>query len=322
MPHLSVSPPVLVPRTFSLRILAGLLTLITLFLGFAALPLRADEAAMLTKRDTLVMVRPGVEPSQGWGGVDAADIGQIAAVAQDGMLSITFADKGINDWKARQNEMMPVLGVGMVVVRGPDWKWQNQDGGDGGRGRVTAIDADGWATVNWDNGTENGYRWNVDGAYDIRPIAFGAHPQVMSDVPAAPAAGNASRVRALGTWTMIEEGTHITFANDQGPVRIQLTQDSNGWFVLDNNSGKYVVYSNLTSEPATDSLPAFQPASEGLLTSITKFGDWTIRVTTGDILVSHVANNFDIRLWNESNGWFDVLFHDGTERTYYSTDAP
>lgn len=34
---------------------------------------------------------------------------------------------------------MPPLEIGDEVVRGPDWKWDNQDGGDGTVGEVTEI---------------------------------------------------------------------------------------------------------------------------------------------------------------------------------------
>jgi hypothetical protein len=61
------------------------------------------------------------------------------------------------------------LAAGMRVRRGPDWKWQDQDGGRGSLGTVTAPDREhqGWWWVKWDSGQQNRYRWGVGGAYDL-----------------------------------------------------------------------------------------------------------------------------------------------------------
>ena len=61
--------------------------------------------------------------------------------------------------------------IGARVVRGTDWKWAEQDGGQGGAGTVvSAPDKDkGWATVSWDRtGRTNAYRTGADrGCYDL-----------------------------------------------------------------------------------------------------------------------------------------------------------
>jgi len=54
------------------------------------------------------------------------------------------------------------------VERGPDWKWDNQDGGPGKKGRVTRGVVDGWVKIKWDAGGENSYRYGNDGKYDIK----------------------------------------------------------------------------------------------------------------------------------------------------------
>ena len=60
------------------------------------------------------------------------------------------------------------LTVGMRVRRGPDWKWDDQDGGSGRLGTViTAPTGDSWARVQWDAGDANTYRWGHEGAYDL-----------------------------------------------------------------------------------------------------------------------------------------------------------
>lgn len=49
-------------------------------------------------------------------------------------------------------------GVGYRVVRGPDWQWGKQDGGDGHVGTVRNFENEGEVLVLWDNGTAANYR--------------------------------------------------------------------------------------------------------------------------------------------------------------------
>ncbi|KAJ7306427.1 hypothetical protein JRQ81_009777 [Phrynocephalus forsythii] len=65
---------------------------------------------------------------------------------------------------------------GAKVVRGPDWEWGNQDGGEGKTGRV--VDIRGWdvetgrsvASVTWADGTTNVYRVGHKGKVDLKCI--------------------------------------------------------------------------------------------------------------------------------------------------------
>ena len=65
------------------------------------------------------------------------------------------------------------LQIGDRVVRGPDWKWDNQDGGAGEQGTVTTIKGRGWVTVKWDRNSNikrNDYRWGQEENYDLEII--------------------------------------------------------------------------------------------------------------------------------------------------------
>lgn len=80
---------------------------------------------------------------------------------------------------ARNNRVM-VEGVGARVVRGPDWKWGKQDGGEGHVGTVRSFESPEEVVVVWDNGTAANYR--CSGAYDLRildsaPTGKGARPR-------------------------------------------------------------------------------------------------------------------------------------------------
>ena len=59
-------------------------------------------------------------------------------------------------------------GVGARVIRGPDWKWGKQDGGEGHIGTVRNFESPEEVVVVWDNGTAANYR--CAGAYDLRVL--------------------------------------------------------------------------------------------------------------------------------------------------------
>lgn len=79
-------------------------------------------------------------------------------------------------------------GVGARVVRGPDWKWGKQDGGEGHVGTVRSFESPEEVVVVWDNGTAANYR--CSGAYDVRILdsaptgncSYGFHVRLQSNL--------------------------------------------------------------------------------------------------------------------------------------------
>lgn len=71
----------------------------------------------------------------------------------------------------RKSKKIGIRGIfaGARVVRGVDWQWEDQDGGNGRRGKVTEIQD--WsaasprsaAYVIWDNSAKNLYRVGFEG---------------------------------------------------------------------------------------------------------------------------------------------------------------
>lgn len=53
----------------------------------------------------------------------------------------------------------PTEEIGYRVVRGPDWKWGKQDGGEGHVGTVRCFESPEEVLVLWDNGTAANYRF-------------------------------------------------------------------------------------------------------------------------------------------------------------------
>jgi hypothetical protein len=61
--------------------------------------------------------------------------------------------------------------LGAKVIRGPDWKWDDQDGGDGKEGTLKELEtgsSDGWCRVEWDSGGSNSYRVDTDDKHDLQ----------------------------------------------------------------------------------------------------------------------------------------------------------
>ncbi|CDK13343.1 E3 ubiquitin-protein ligase [Caenorhabditis elegans] len=73
------------------------------------------------------------------------------------------------------------------VVRGKDWRWEDQDGGEGKFGRITSPPESGWVDVTWDNGNANSYRFGANGNFDIERVTSTGHrystPSLASHVP-------------------------------------------------------------------------------------------------------------------------------------------
>ena len=63
--------------------------------------------------------------------------------------------------------MEPALGL--RVVRGPNWAWEDQDGGEGFVGTVAVLDKGGGGViVQWDMGQRCRYRCGRDNKFDLR----------------------------------------------------------------------------------------------------------------------------------------------------------
>ena len=71
---------------------------------------------------------------------------------------------------------------GVRVVRGPDWNWESQDGGEGFVGTLIELkmippsagkSAGQTGVVVWDNGVTLSYRVGYDDKYDLRAFDSG-----------------------------------------------------------------------------------------------------------------------------------------------------
>ena len=69
---------------------------------------------------------------------------------------------------------IPRSRLGVRVVRGPDWEWGDQDGGEGFVGTVAGLEEGGdQVVVQWDMGLKCRYRCGADGKFDLRVLDSG-----------------------------------------------------------------------------------------------------------------------------------------------------
>ncbi|XP_038058064.1 scavenger receptor cysteine-rich type 1 protein M130-like [Patiria miniata] len=69
------------------------------------------------------------------------------------------------------SETAKLLTIGARVVRGPDWKWGDQDGNPPGEGSVDGpYSTPGWYWVQWDAGKRHTYRIGAEGKYDLKLV--------------------------------------------------------------------------------------------------------------------------------------------------------
>jgi hypothetical protein len=56
---------------------------------------------------------------------------------------------------------------GVTVVRGKDWDYENQDGGEGKTGVIIDKSVNGWVEVLWENNNKDSYRIGAESKYDL-----------------------------------------------------------------------------------------------------------------------------------------------------------
>jgi E3 ubiquitin-protein ligase HECTD1 len=63
---------------------------------------------------------------------------------------------------------LKMMTQGARVIRGPDWRWDDQDGTPPCEGTVSGDIHNGWIDVQWAHGLRNSYRMGAEGKYDLK----------------------------------------------------------------------------------------------------------------------------------------------------------
>ncbi|XP_062603204.1 uncharacterized protein LOC134264974 isoform X1 [Saccostrea cucullata] len=61
-----------------------------------------------------------------------------------------------------------LIAVGCLVERGPNWQWEDQDGGKGSIGVVYKMKRNAVVHVRWPNSNKSNYRFGYDGKFDVK----------------------------------------------------------------------------------------------------------------------------------------------------------
>ncbi|KAL1477145.1 hypothetical protein MTO96_035982 [Rhipicephalus appendiculatus] len=118
--------------------------------------------------------------------------GTVTGICDDLGKAAKEAEANVRRQRRQIKQMLKLMVSGARVVRGPDWKWRDQDGNPAGEGTVTGELHNGWIDVTWDHGGSNSYRMGAEGKYDLR-LAPGYDPDTAAASRASSASGRPAK---------------------------------------------------------------------------------------------------------------------------------
>ncbi|XP_017857411.1 PREDICTED: E3 ubiquitin-protein ligase HECTD1 [Drosophila arizonae] len=92
--------------------------------------------------------------------------GRVVGVCDDIGKTIKEAEAKTRRERRQIRAQLKHITSGARVVRGVDWRWEDQDGSC--EGTVTGEIHNGWIDVKWDHGVRNSYRMGAEGKYDLK----------------------------------------------------------------------------------------------------------------------------------------------------------
>ncbi|XP_030384649.1 E3 ubiquitin-protein ligase Ufd4 [Scaptodrosophila lebanonensis] len=92
--------------------------------------------------------------------------GHVVSVCDDIGKSVKEAEAKIRRERRQIRSQLKHITTGARVVRGVDWRWEDQDGCC--EGTITGEIHNGWIDVKWDHGVRNSYRMGAEGKYDLK----------------------------------------------------------------------------------------------------------------------------------------------------------
>lgn len=93
--------------------------------------------------------------------------GKIISVCDDMQRTVVKENEAKMRRERRQiRSQLKHFTAGARVLRGVDWRWDDQDGAT--EGTVTGEIHNGWIDVKWDHGLRNSYRMGAEGKYDLK----------------------------------------------------------------------------------------------------------------------------------------------------------
>ncbi|KAK3611082.1 hypothetical protein CHS0354_030038 [Potamilus streckersoni] len=110
-----------------------------------------------------------------------SDVGTVVVVKKTGSITVhwdtevqtkcRYGADGVHEVRIVEEPRIVAaneqIAVGVLVKRGPSWRWGDQDGGEGNLGTVIAISDKGQVNVAWSGGQQGNYRYGYSGKYDL-----------------------------------------------------------------------------------------------------------------------------------------------------------
>ena len=93
--------------------------------------------------------------------------GKVTGVCDDLGRAAREAEQLVKRQRKMIRQQIKSMTLGARVVRGPDWKWRDQDGVTC-EGTVTGELHNGWIDITWDHGASNSYRMGAEGKFDLK----------------------------------------------------------------------------------------------------------------------------------------------------------
>uniref|UniRef100_A0A1L8DSR6 E3 ubiquitin-protein ligase n=2 Tax=Nyssomyia neivai TaxID=330878 RepID=A0A1L8DSR6_9DIPT len=95
--------------------------------------------------------------------------GKVVSICEDlGKTAAKEIEAKIRRERRQIRAQLKHITSGARVVRGVDWRWDDQDGNPPCEGTVTGEIHNGWIDVKWDHGVRNSYRMGAEGKYDLK----------------------------------------------------------------------------------------------------------------------------------------------------------
>lgn len=97
--------------------------------------------------------------------------GRVVSVCEDiGKAAAKESEAKIRRERRLIRSQLKHFTKGARVIRGVDWRWDDQDGNPTCEGTITGEIHNGWIDVKWDHGVRNSYRMGAEGKYDLKLV--------------------------------------------------------------------------------------------------------------------------------------------------------
>jgi len=119
------------------------------------------------------------------------------------------------------------------------------------------------------------------------------------------------RTGTFGNWMLsVTEDRGLQIANSRNPeaVRVKLTHGSNGWFWIQTAVNRYVMWSagDFTRQQFSFDDEKPDASAPAIAAGVYSYGQWTIRVSAGELSIEHSANPHRVVLVASSDGYVRI----------------